>query len=125
LTTRNSVKNSSEANDLDSKKIAKSMLASLKRKSFKDELGFLDTNYYIVNYGSPAFRLKVSTTYPDVRSSHLSNIEVVEFCNSTNLKFLFEIKREVRWLLIKQSCKTLFKFCFFMLGVIAILKLIC
>jgi hypothetical protein len=106
-----------------SKEIAASILASLKRKSFKDELGFLDTNYYIVNYGSPTFRLQVSTTYPDVRSSHLSNIEVVEFCNSTNLKFLLEIKNELRWLLIKQSSKILFKFCFYLLGLLAILKL--
>jgi hypothetical protein len=108
-----------------SKEIAASMLASLKRKSFKDELGVLDTNYYIINYGSPVFRLQVSTTYPDVRSSHQYYIEVVEFCNSTNLKFLLEIKSEIRWLLIKQSSKTLFKFCFYLLGLVAILKLIC
>ena len=105
-----------------SKEIAASMLASLKRKSFKDELGFLDTNYYINNYGSPAFRLQVSTTYPDVRSFHFSNIEVVEFCNSTNLKFLLEIQSEIRWLLLKQSAKTFFKFCLFPIGTLVVLK---
>ena len=125
MTTRNSVKNSSEASDLtlfDSKKIAKSMLASLKIMSFKDELGVFNTFLYIKKIYGPYFRLDISTFYSDL--GHFEPL-AVEFYESENLELIIKIKNEVRWLIIKQSCKTLFKFCFFMLGVIAILKLIC
>ena len=125
MNTQNSIKNSSKSNDLtlfDAKKIAKSMLESLKEKSFKDELGFFNTFIYIKKVYGTYFRLEISTFYPDV--GHFEQL-AAEFYESENLKFIIKIKNEVRWLIIKQSCKTLFKFCFFMLGVIAILKLIC
>ena len=125
MTIQNSVKNSSKSNDLtlfDAKKIAKSMLESLKEKSFRDELGFFNTFIYIKKVYGTYFRLEISTFYPDV--GHFEP-EAAEFYESENLKLIIKIKNEVQWLIIKQSGKTLFKFCFFMLGVIAILKLIC
>lgn len=106
-----------------SKEIALSMLSSLKQKSFRDKLGLLNTDVKIIKFGSPTFRLLIVTDYPRVRLFyHNDDNYVNEFLNSDDLKFLIEIQSEVRWLLLKQSAMTFFKFCLFAIGTLAVLK---
>ena len=106
-----------------SKKIALSMLSSLKQKSFRDKLGLLNTDVKIILLGNSTFRLLIVTDYPHVQHRYFNDDNNVnEFLNSDDLAFLIEIQSEVRWLLLKQSAKTFFKFCLFLIGTLAVLK---
>jgi hypothetical protein len=94
------------------KDVATFMLNSLKEKSFRDKLGLLNTDVKIIPLGNSTFRLLIVTDYPYVGLFyHNDDNNVNEFLNSDDLKFLIEIQSEIRWLLLKQSAKTFFKFC--------------
>jgi hypothetical protein len=105
------------------KDIAEFMLNSLKQKSFREKLGFLNTDFHIVKAGSPAFRLLISTEFPSVKPHHRIDDNAVQvFWDSDDLKLLIEVGNEVRWILLKESAKTFFKFCLYLIAALIFLN---
>ena len=122
MTTKDLNQESGNKNDLmlfDSKKIAASILKSLKEKSFRDEIGYFDAIYRISKYDSD-FRFTITVMYPADVDYELGPKEVYE---SKSLKLVMKVRNEVRWLLLKKSIKSLFKICFWVLVLLGITEL--